>query len=63
MNRFSDGDENKWKKQYEEFMDKVIEFYEFAIIENKKNGFDTEDYEKTVTSLRAEKEEVLEKTA
>lgn len=63
MNRFSDGDEEKWKKQYQEYMEKAIEFYKFAIEENKKNGFDTEAYESVVEDLSKEMVEVLEKTA
>ena len=63
LNKFSDGDEEKWKKQYQEYMEKAIEFYKFAIEENKKNGFDTEAYESTVEDLSKEMVEVLEKTA
>lgn len=51
INEFSDGDPDKWEKQYEEFMDKVVEFYKTAIDHNKRNGFYTEDYERNVSNL------------
>lgn len=61
LNKFSDGDPEKWMKQYEEYMDKVISYYRFAAEENKKNGFDYVKYEDMVKLLSKEKIEVLNK--
>lgn len=52
LNQFSSGNSEEWIKQYHEFMEKVVEYYQIAIAENKKNGFDTSKYERDVEELK-----------